>query len=455
MARIFKPSSAKKQYSNDKVPSRLLIESLSLEAKGVAKHQGKTVFVDGGLPGEEVSISHYTRSKRYSECQVKSVLVASAERVTPACPHDKECGGCQLQHLLSSQQVTHKQQTVVNNLIRQLGTDDFQVLEPILSTEQYRERARMVISAQAQLCFREKNSDNLIPINHCLILNSSLQPLYLVVQQWLAGLPKKSGVTHVEFIAGQPSVAVVVRHVRLIDHEQTQLLHKICAEIDAQVWFQADKGGSLIDSAGIACDPRLYYELPEYELKIRFHPSDFTQVNHAVNVQMVDQALQWLQLDDTDTVLDLFCGVGNFTLPMAKYAAEVIGVEGVTNMVERGKENAEFNGIGNATFKSQNLDDKELGNTLKRFSANKFLLDPPRSGAQHVCEQMANSGVQKGVYISCNPASFIRDAKILQEQGYQLKYLRVLDMFLHTSHIETMALFERAERPKKGRVNQW
>jgi 23S rRNA (uracil1939-C5)-methyltransferase len=360
-----------------------------------------------------------------------------------------------LQHLLSSQQVTHKQQTVVNNLILQLGTDDFQVLEPILSTEQYRERARMVISAQAQLCFREKNSDNLIPINHCLILNSSLQPLYLVVQQWLAGLPKKSGVTHVEFIAGQPSVAVVVRHVRLIDHEKTQLLHKICAEIDAQVWFQADKGGSLIDSAGIACDPRLYYELPEYELKIRFHPSDFTQVNHAVNVQMVDQALQWLQLDDTDTVLDLFCGVGNFTLPMAKYAAEVIGVEGVTNMVERGKENAEFNGIGNATFKSQNLDDKELGNTLKRFSANKFLLDPPRSGAQHVCEQMANSGVQKGVYISCNPASFIRDAKILQEQGYQLKYLRVLDMFLHTSHIETMALFEHAERPKKGRVNQW
>lgn len=443
MARIFKPSITRKPVSSDKVPVRLLIDSFSIEGRGVAKHQGKTVFVEGALPDEDVSIAHYRRHKRYSECSVKSVLSPSAYRVEPRCSYFGVCGGCQLQYLAASQQVAYKQAAVINDLVRQLGTDDFQVLEPITSSEHYRSRARMVVSQQAQLCFRQKQSDNLVPIAQCQILTAALQKFVPIIQSWLNNLSPRCGVTHIEFVDSGTGVAIVVRHIKPLSLIDRQQLQGLCDAHQGQLWFQSEKGGGLNDVDGSLCEPRLFYDLPKYDIQIGFHPADFTQVNQSVNLQMIDQAIDWLDLKPTDKVVDLFCGVGNFTLPIARYVAAVIGVEGVSTMSQRGIDNACLNHIDNVSFKTKNLDAEKLGRVIESFSVNKFLLDPPRSGALKVCEQLAQSGVERGVYISCNPTTFIRDVVMLRNNGFKLKAIRMLDMFLHTSHIETMALFEK------------
>jgi 23S rRNA (uracil1939-C5)-methyltransferase len=443
MARIFKPSIKRKPVSSDKAPARLLIDSFSIEGRGVAKHQSKTVFVEGALPEEDVSVAHYRRHKRYSECSVKKVLSPSAYRVKPTCSYFGVCGGCQLQYLATSQQVLYKQTAVINDLVHHLGTDDFQVLEPIASSENYRSRARMVVSQHAQLCFRKKQSDQLVPITQCQVFSSTLQPFVPTIQHWLNSLSPRSGVTHIEFVDSHKGVAIVVRHVKPLSLVDRQQLQDVCDTHLAQVWFQPEKGGALNDAKGSLCDPRLFYDLPKYDIQISFHPSDFTQVNQAVNLQMVDQAISWLDLKPSDKVLDLFCGVGNFTLPIALHVAAVIGIEGVATMSQRATDNASLNQIENAVFKTKNLDADNLGLALESFSVNKFLLDPPRSGALKVCEQLTQSGVESGVYISCNPTTFIRDIIILRNNGFKLKAIRMLDMFLHTSHIETMALFEK------------
>ncbi|GAA5316175.1 MAG: 23S rRNA (uracil(1939)-C(5))-methyltransferase RlmD [Candidatus Pelagadaptatus aseana] len=456
MARIFKPSRSGQgksaQKSGEKAPRQLTIESLSPEGRGIARHQGKTVFVSGALPGETVEISHYQRHKRYSECQVKQVLTPSAHRVTAPCPHYQSCGGCQLQHLAVSQQLHEKQQSLLEALKHQLpGKADFDVLPPITSTESYRSRARVGVSREGRMGFRSRQSDQLIAVYHCQVLAPQLQLVWAPLQLWLNGFSGASGVTHIELIASAfagleaEGSVIVIRHTRPIPEFQRQLLWQRLSELEAPVccWLQGAKNGALTPLVVDQPVLQSQYLLMNQSVTVRFEPSDFTQVNRQVNEQMVIQAVDWLQLQQDDVVLDLFCGIGNFTLPMAQQAGKVVGIEGVETMVERGRANAELNRLDNVYFKALNLDQPDLGSALKREGANKFLLDPPRAGAKFICQQWGQTDFESGVYVSCNPASLVRDAAILSQQGFELSAIRVLDMFPHTAHVETMALFTR------------
>jgi 23S rRNA (uracil1939-C5)-methyltransferase len=465
LARIFKPSQSSRgktaQKSAEKAPKQLSIESLSPEGRGVARHQGKAVFVTGGLPGETVEISHYQRNKRFSECRVKRVVEPSPYRVTPPCAHFYECGGCELQHLDIHEQLALKQQSLLDALAHHLPDNAvFDVLPPITSSECYRSRARIGVSRDGKLGFRARQSEQLIAVDNCLVLEPQLQQLWPLLQLWLDGFSDASGVTHIELISAalkkgdDLGAGIVIRHIRSLQNEHRERLAELLktAEIPVACLLLGEKGGEpvpLLDEEG----PDFSYCLLDDQVRLNFKPADFTQVNRGVNQQMVAQSLEWLALEKSDRVLDLFCGIGNFTLPMALQAGEVVGIEGVEAMVQRGRDNAELNGLDNVHFKALNLDQPDLGRALQRQQANKFLLDPPRSGAKFICEQMGLTDCESGVYVSCNPASLVRDAVILAQQGFELRALRVLDMFPHTAHLEAMALFG-VKRHKQSSINK-
>lgn len=459
MARLFKPRIFKaqegKRPSNESTPTELTIEDLSHDGRGVARHQGKTVFVGGALPGERVSVAHYRRHKRFSECETKRVIDASPERIEPSCPHYQHCGGCQLQHLSAVPQLAYKQKALLNLLKRQQGLEPAQLLPPIESPAYgYRARVRLGVDGAQQLSFREQGSDHLVAIRQCPVVDPLLAPLIPQLQAWLDTLPPKAGVTHIELLAAldandQPASGVVIRHLKPLSVAAKQSLEQL-AGLSA-CWFQAEKQGSLQNAQGETADPRLYLQLPAVSdadgtlspVTLGFHPQDFTQVNPQVNRQMVAQALEWLNLTPADRVADLFCGIGNFTLPLAQQAGWVVGIEGAETMVGRGHENSARNGQPNCDFWALDLGSQALSSLLQTERINKVLLDPPRAGALFVCEQMATSAVERLVYVSCNPASFARDAAVLVDGGFVLAAMRVLDMFPQTIHMETMALFVR------------
>ena len=447
MARIFKPGGAKRA-SSESTPSLLQIESLSQDGRGVARHEGKTVFVDGGLPGEEVEVSHYRRQKRFSECQAKQITSASSDRIEPVCPVFSECGGCQLQHLQPNKQLLLKQQALLASLQRQHNLKPEKLVEPIHSpSEGYRNRVRFGIDRNQCLSFRRKQSDQLVAIKTCPVLHPALDALISPLQAWLDDLPAKSGVTHVEMIqaldenGGDQSV-LVVRHIKPLDSVHRESLQSQLAEVSC--WFQGKKNGELTDAGQQPVDDELYLRLDAESLSLAFQPGDFTQVNDAVNQQMVVQAMDWLQPSREDRIADLFCGMGNFSLAIARRAGRVLGIEGSEAMVQRAAANAERNRLKNTEFVALNLESAQLLNRLNQQGINKLLLDPPRAGAKAVCEQLASSQMERIVYVSCNPASFARDAAVLVAAGYSLASLRSMDMFPHTSHMETMALFVHA-----------
>lgn len=446
MARIFKPKAARRT-SSESTPSQLSIESCSHDGRGIARHQGKAVFVDGALPNETVEVVHYRRQKRFSECQTKRVVTASPERVQPPCEIFERCGGCQLQHLQADRQIEYKQQALLQMLQRQYQLQPTQLLQPIRSnSEGYRTRVRFGIDGRAQLSFRQKASDDLVAVQSCPVIAPNLQRLLPDVQTWLNQLPERSGVTHIEMIAaadsqGAPLAALVIRHVKALPVEvreelQTRLAGTIC-------WFQAQKGGALTNAADEVVAPHLYLLLDDEDIQLMFSPGDFTQVNASVNQKMIAQALEWLELESSDCVADLFCGMGNFTLPVAKRVTKTLGIEGSELMVERASKNAVANELTEVEFKALDLNSTELGSMLARERINKVLIDPPRSGAKFVCEQIAESDIKRLVYVSCNPASLARDASILAASGFEMRALRAMDMFPHTSHMEAMALFVR------------
>lgn len=466
MARLFKPRLFKpqegKRPSAESTPAELTITDLSHDGRGVARHEGKTVFVSGALPSEQVQVVHYRRQKRFSECETKFIVQRSADRVEPECPHYQQCGGCQLQHL-GAVQLHYKQQSLLSLLRRQQNLEPQHMLPPIQSSAYgYRARVRLGVDSDQQLAFRQQGSDRLVPVQQCLVLRPQLAALIPQLQTWLNGLPAKAGVSHIELVAamtqdGQPASGAVIRHLKPLMEAEKRAVTQIAGL--AGCWFQAEKQGVLRDAQGADVDPRLYLHLdlpaPTADraakpVVLGFHPQDFTQVNAQVNVEMVAQALAWLELTPADRVADLFCGIGNFTVPLAQRAGKVLGIEGVDSMVVRGHENRLLNNLTNCTFQALNLDgvnrdSQALTTVLRTANISKVLLDPPRTGAKFVCEQMAAAEVERLVYVSCNPASFARDAAILVEAGYTLAEMRGLDMFPQTIHMETMALFVRGQ----------
>ncbi|MBR9912284.1 MAG: 23S rRNA (uracil(1939)-C(5))-methyltransferase RlmD [Gammaproteobacteria bacterium] len=443
MARLFKPGkSAARLRTPEIAPTELLIDDLSSDGRGVARHDGKVVFVDGGLPGERIEVAHYRRQKRYAECQVKTVLQASEQRVVPVCEHFGVCGGCQLQHLQPGTQIIYKQNALLEMLQRQQQLQPEILLPPVTSPAYgYRARARFGVTGARELAFRQGSSDQLTAVQHCPVLTEPLRNLVPVVQQWLGQLPPKPGVTHIEFIDARPSPAIVIRHTKPLPVPVQDNLRALAPH--CQVFLQGQKNGDYVNITDHSEINSLYYHLSAQNLIVNFMPGDFTQVNPAINPIMIEQALLWLDPRRSDNVADLFCGVGNFTLPFAQLAGRVLGVEAQDSMVVQGRQNGVLNQLENITFAALDLSSEALASRLSELGCNKVLLDPPRAGARFVCEQMGETTVERLVYVSCNPASFVRDSGALVAGGFKLKALRVLDMFPQTAHLETMALFLR------------
>lgn len=425
------------------------IESLTLEGQGVARIDGKAVFIEGALPGETVAFRYTSYKQKHDEGKVETLLVPSSERVEPKCAHFGVCGACTWQHIALDAQIQHKQQAMLNNLKHIGKVEPESVFEPLVADGwAYRRKARLGVrwvkaKGKALVGFREKDGRFLADLSRCEILHPTLGEHLTDFQDLITGLEARETIPQIEVAVGDNATALVVRHMEpLSDSDRTQLL-EFAREFNYQLYLQP-KGPDTVHCI-YPQSPELYYEHPQFNTRVKFAPLDFFQVNQVLNRKMLVRAVELLAPQPTDTVLDLFCGLGNFTLPLARQAAEVIGVEGDMAMVERARAAAHANDIHNTDYYACNLMAEDLGREswLKR-RYDKILLDPPRAGAKEVIAHMGKLKANRIVYVSCDPATLARDAgELVHTHGYCLVGAGVMDMFPHTSHVESIAVFER------------
>ena len=424
------------------------VDSLAHDGRGVAHVDGKATFIDGVLPGEAVSFVYRARHRRYDEGEMVEVITASPDRVAPQCPHFGSCGGCSLQHVAPSAQIHLKEEMLLENLRRIGEVMPGKVLPPLTGPYwAYRRRARLgakyVEKKQAMLVgFRERRSAFLADISHCEVLHPVVGENLLALRELLRGLSVYRHIPQIEVAAGDEAVALVFRHLVPLDEADRAALCAFGERHGFYIYLQAAGPDSVAPLW--PKDARLHYRLPTYEVDIEFQPTDFTQVNGAMNLLMVEQALGLLQPGSEERVLDLFCGLGNFTLPIARHAAAVVGAEGDPGLVQRARDNAARNAITNAEFHAANLDVPDDLWPWAETGFDKILLDPPRTGALEAVRRIGALGASRIVYVSCNPATLARDAaELVHRHGYGLRSAGVMDMFPHTTHVECMALFER------------
>ena len=425
------------------------IEKLSHDGRGIARINGKTTFISGALTNEVVTF-HYTRRKRaFDEAQIDSVLEASSARVAPSCPNYGVCGGCSLQHLDSSMQIKEKQLLFLEMLARTARAQPDIILPELLHNSwNYRSKARVSVrydtnTQKIKMGFREKNNPSeIVSALECKILNNRIISALELIQPVIESLDNPGCIAQIELAAGQNALALIIRHLSELSLRDLSLLREYAEKAEVRVYLQPSGPDSISLYSPESIPDQLHYILPAHDVLLNFNPTDFTQVHADLNILMVDQAIKLLELESSDHVLDLYCGMGNFSLPIARKCAHVVGIEGGSAMVERAENNADFNGIKNTTFVCENL---EKDGSLNAFSAREFqkvLLDPPRTGAQAVIKQMQRLQPKRIVYVSCHPMTLARDAWILiHEQGYRLAAAGVMDMFPHTAHVESMALF--------------
>jgi len=421
---------------------RLTIERLANDGRGIAFFEGRTWFVIGALAGEEVEARVLGAHGKVVEARTERVFVANQVRRPAPCAHAGRCGGCSVQHLPHSEQLALKQRMLAEQLSRVAGVEPEQWAEPLSGPEfAYRRRARVAVrwdvkTKKLDVGFRAAGSQDIVGINDCPVLVQPLQPIMSGLPEMLRRLSKPQALGHVELFAGS-SLALLLRHMAPLSENDLSILKEFCAFHDAQLWLHGEGEPQPVDA-----DQALGYRLEQWNLELAYRPGDFIQVNAGVNEAMVAQALEWLKPAADERVLDLFCGLGNFALPLAQNVREVVAVEGVQTMVERAAANAASNNLHNAKFfqadLSQPLADAKWAS--EGFSA--VLLDPPRDGAFEVVRTLASLGAKRLVYVSCNPATLARDTVELIKQGYRLKRAGILDMFPQTAHVEAMALFE-------------
>jgi 23S rRNA (uracil1939-C5)-methyltransferase len=425
------------------------IESLDQEGRGVAHLGGKTVFVDGALPGERVGLRRTRRQRRHDEAVVVEVQRASPERVTARCAHYGICGGCSLQHLDHGAQLVAKGKVFAETLARIGGVVPGEWLPPLTGpTFGYRRRARLGCKfvekkGKVLVGFRERGSPLLADLASCEVLAAPVGALIAELAQFVGTLDLRHRVAQVEVAVGDNATALVLR---VLDDPQEADLERLRGfESRHGVALYLQRGG--LDTVQPLSPPAvpLRYELAGLPAGIEFAPTDFVQVNGELNRLMVARALDLLEPRATDRALDLFCGLGNFSLPLAQRAAAVVGVEGDAALVARARANAARNSIGNAAFHAANLAAESQAGDWARARYDLVLLDPPRAGAREILPVAVSSRPRRIVYVSCHPGSFARDAGILAgELGYRLAAAGIMDMFPQTSHVETIALFEPA-----------
>lgn len=430
-------------------PVEITIERFSHEGRGLAHLEGKTLFVEGALPGETVRAAYVMTHKKYDELRTLEVVSASADRVEPPCAHFSVCGGCSLQHLSRPAQIAFKQGVLAEQFRHFGGLEPEAWLPPLVDPEPaYRRKARLgvkyVIKKEALLVgFREKQSNFLADIQDCSVLDERISSQLLALREVIRGLVKFDHIPQIEVAAGDADVALVFRHMEPLPAEDIAALTAFCAERGWQLYLQPGGNDSVHRVWPAQGEDRLHYALPDFGLTMAFHPMDFTQVNAGINRRMVKLALDLLDPQPGERVLDLFSGLGNFTLPLATRAGAVVGVEGSQAMADRGHENARGNGLANVQFYAQDLTADFSAQPWARQGFDRLLIDPPRSGAEEVVRYLPKFGARRVVYVSCNPATLARDAGLLQEAGYRLTQAGVMDMFPHTTHVESIAVFDK------------
>ncbi len=430
-------------------PAEAEIESLSHDGRGVARLGGKVVFVHGALPGERVRFLVGRRRRDFDEAELVGIDRVSASRVRPRCPYYAKCGGCSLQHLDPARQVALKQEALLRDLSRATGGGPERVLDPVAGPVWgYRHKARLgvrEVPAKGRLLvgFRERRSSRVTDMSHCGVLHPEVGERLGELSEMLGSLDLRRRIPQVEVAVGEHAAALVLRVLDTPTEEDLARLSSFGRRTGLQLYLQP--GGN--DSVQ-ALEPDyapLTYAPGSGDVEIRFRPTDFTQVNPAVNRRMVARVIELLQPRGAD-VLDLFCGLGNFSLPLARLARSVTGIEGDPLLVRRARDNARDNRIDNAVFYRGDLYDGALVRSapwLQR-SYSRVVLDPPRSGAREILGAIAASEATRLVYVSCHPGSLARDAAILvAEHGFRLQAAGVLDMFPHTAHIESIACFTR------------
>ncbi len=428
-------------------PFEVVIEGLSHEGRGIAHHNGKIVFVFASLPGERVNIQINKINKRYSEASIVDILQASEHRIQPHCKHFSICGGCSMQHVSSEYQLELKQKSVLE-MFNHAGIKIGEVIPPLTAAAWgYRRKARLgakyVIKKGRQLVgFRERNKPYLADMQSCPILIDKVGQHLEDLMELVSTLDARQSIAQIEVAADDDHCMLVFRHlVPLSDTDKEAL---IAFAQHSGFWIQLQPQGP--DSV-VPLYPEQqtlrFKPLLDNDISIRFNASDFTQVNAAINQQMVKQALNFLDIKPGDNILDLFCGLGNFTLPMARLGAQVTGVEGDEVMVKRAKENALENGITNSTYFASDLTDIDGSVSWMKQRYDKILLDPPRSGAFEIASHLKSMKASTIVYVSCQPSSLVRDARVLCEAGYKLTHFGLMDMFPQTAHVESMAVFKK------------
>ena len=428
----------------------LHIESTDHEGQGIARNDGKTVFVEGGLTGETV-VARITRSKpNYDKATVEQVLRPSPFRVAPDCPHFGVCGGCSMQHLDARAQVAAKQRVLEDNFKHIGNVQAEQMLPPIEGPHWgYRHRARLSVRHVVKkggvlVGFHEKRSSYVADMRECRVLPPAVSDLLVPLRALIASLAIRDRAPQIEYAQGDGLPMLVLRHLEPVGDADLALLRAFAAEHQVQ-WYLQPKGPETAHPLPGEAHT-LGYVLTEFGLRYRFQPTEFTQVNPHINAMLVRRAMRLLELRPDDRVGDLFCGLGNFTLPIARRAAFTYGIEGSAPLIARARENAAENGLADRVdFAVANLFEiaEDWFDTLPQL--NKLLIDPPRDGALAVVKALppaASGRLERLVYVSCSPSTLARDAAILiHEKGYRLAGAGVANMFPHTAHVESIALF--------------
>ncbi len=429
----------------------LEIESLNEDGRGVGRHEGKVVFVEGALPGERVVCCLERQRPRYSSGWTVSIERPSSDRVEPRCEYFGICGGCNLQHLAAEAQV-RALEGILRDKFRQFGRLEPETWLPAIEGPYwgYRRRARLGVRHVAKkggviIGFRERGSRFLTPLRDCQTLDTRVAALLPALRALVDGLSCRERLPQIEIACTEEATALVFRHLEPWQDGDINSLTAFAQRHDVRIYGQP-QGPDSVQPIWPDPMPPLAYELPGHELRMEFSPTDFIQINGRVNEAMIDQALRLLRPGPDDSVLDLFCGLGNFSLPLARRAGRVIGIEDRETLVAAARHNAAINDLGNAEFLAADLYDEErCREVLKAHAGGLLLLDPPRSGAMEVIKHLpTKSPFERIVYVSCQPATLARDCEYLVNVlGYRLRKAGILDMFPQTSNVESMVLLER------------
>jgi 23S rRNA (uracil1939-C5)-methyltransferase len=442
----------------------LNVDSLDLDGQGVARlADGKVVFIEGALPGEVVTVDVHRRKNQWEQGVVSSIRRESSQRVQPACPHfglhAGACGGCKLQHLHPLAQVAAKQRVLEDNLLHLAKVVPERVLRPLQGPAWgYRHRARLSVrhvakKAAVLVGFHERKSRYVADMTQCPVLPPAVSAMLPALRALIMGMRSRERLPQIELAMGDSACALVLRHLEPLPAEDLARLRGFAAEHDVQWWLQSAGPDSATPLEAGA--HTLRYALPAFGLVLPFRPTDFTQVNLGINRVMVQHALRWLAVQPGDRVVDWFCGLGNFTLPIATQAAHVLGVEGSESLVRRARANADAAGLSSrSAFEVRNLFELSADALYSLGRAHRWMIDPPREGAFALAKGLVDLASTRAtswqapdrvVYVSCNPATLARDAGLLVHRaGYRCIAAGVVDMFPHTAHVESIAVFDRA-----------